>query len=276
MKVRSIAPQDDHTYTAGIFHTIGRTPEEITKECNRLLVNPVDGRYFVCTGEDEVMKEIFDDQWIVSWTHTDARRIRKIYTQWEFWENFDYVRDMTCWDPGHRLGLINQAMHLVNESRETRATKQVNGNTVITVHPMAWGLFYGGAVREYMRDKRLKEWAPELGRKWEKCPKCVLGNIRFTEADYEKARKEDLFWAKAREEKGEPAEDPEFWTHTKCNSCGGVGFIHDKWMSAQTIPKDHTIVQVGFTDGETAQLSFAPDAEINENITKWRPNVAYE
>jgi hypothetical protein len=108
-------------------------------------------------------------------------------------------------------------MHLVNEVEVGRGK--------VSVADMAWGLFRNGTIKEFFRQDICTQWSQDLAAPWKECDKCVNGKIRFTEEDYVRMRKDNAFWAKVREEKGEPKEEPEFWTHTFCKVCGGVGYV---------------------------------------------------
>ena len=209
MKARRIAPHRDE-FTVKHFAAIGRTEHELEFHCGQLGVHKrQDGKYYIIGNEQEVR----DDDWIVQPPDEGPY----VLSPKEFHAAFDLVREYVKWDPSHLFGHLSQCMHLVNEVER--------GSGKVTVHEMAWGLFRNGTIREFMRQPICLEFNQELAAPWKECDKCVDGKIRFTEDDYVKFREDAAYWAKVRTEKGEPAEKPEFWTHTFCKVCGGVGYV---------------------------------------------------
>lgn len=202
MKLRPITFQEDD-HKGELFLVIGHTPETLEEHCKKLGITR-DGDKFIAEGAGEIK----DDQWIV--TRPDGARY--VLTQEEFEERFDYTRDYVSFDPRGAGSLILQSLHLVNEIEEHG--KEYSGDdTIMRAHNMAWGLFRGHAVREYMRRKELREWSPHIGKDWARCGKCVLGKIRFTEEDYKEHRQD---W---------PDKEDFMPTHKLCKECGAVGYV---------------------------------------------------
>jgi len=210
MKVRKIRPQADDEYTAERFLIVGRTPEELAKECDRIGVTKVGDSYVVIKKDKESIItscDVDDGDWIVKWGFGVY-----VYTDESFHKTFDTLRSYVKWDPSKQYGQLLQAMHLVMELEEGKATH--------TFHPMAWGLFRQCTIQEFFRYPELSEWAPEMASQWEKCNLCTNGKIRLTEEDYKDLGEDRLIPAFEVEED----KTPHLASHTFCKVCGGLGY----------------------------------------------------